>query len=745
MLRRNFLKETWCKFRKRSIKTQSQIKRSDNEDVPLGKVRNIGILAHIDAGKTTTTERMLYYSGTIGNMGEVHHGNTVTDYMEQERQRGITITSAAVTFGWKEHRFNLIDTPGHIDFTMEVEQTLNVLDGAIVVLDGSAGVEAQTLTVWRQAERYKLPRIVYVNKMDRLDADFNYCIKSLESKLETIALPAQIPVQDGSGLSGIIDVLTLQVLTFDKKDRGRKFERVDLTESKDGRTWELACEARRRLTDKLSGLDDRLAEIIIEEESLDRIPAQVLVESIRRTTVANKAVPMLLGSSYKNVGVQPLMDAVILYLPSPESNPMANRYNCFGDNLAARAFKVVHDKQKGPLTFVRIYSGTFKQGQRVYNVQQEKTEPSAKLYTPYADEYKEAAILSCGNIAAVSGLKATVSGDLLSVNVATVNQARKVMEKQKNTSPETVESLFGTGARIPNPVFFCSIEPPSLGYQVPLENALEQLQREDPSLRVTQDLETGQTVLAGMGELHLEIIIERIRTEYKIDADLGPLQIAYKETLENRVKHSHETSHRIGSSNHSVKTTMSLLPDYQGVDILKLDKTPECIANTTSISPRILQAVNTGITTALANGPKLGCPVIKVGVLLHWLEVGKGTSDTMVSAAITQCIQKLLRTGGTILLEPVMQLEIVTSQETLSQVISDLARRRAQIQEVATRGQSKIVYALTPLSELLGYSRHLRTLTSGAASFSIEFDRYQELGSIEERQAIERVRGFSQD
>ncbi|XP_015513213.1 ribosome-releasing factor 2, mitochondrial [Neodiprion pinetum] len=744
MLRRKLLKQfTWCKFRRRSLSTENHVKHSEKNEVDLSRVRNIGILAHIDAGKTTTTERMLFYSGTIGNMGEVHHGNTVTDYMDQERQRGITITSAAVTFGWKNHRFNLIDTPGHIDFTMEVEQTLNVMDGAVVVLDGSAGVEAQTLTVWRQADRYALPRIIYVNKMDRLDANFNYCISSVESKLETTALPAQIPIQDSSGLTGIVDVLTMQLLTFEKKNEGKKYQRVELTEEKDGSIWERAMEARSKLTDKLSGVDDRLAELVIEQESLDKIPAQILVESMRRCTIAGKGVPLLLGSSYKNAGVQPLMDGVILYLPSPESNSSAKQFHCFGDNLAARAFKVVHDKHKGALTFLRIYSGTFKQGQRVFNVQKENTEQCGKLFEAYADEYSEVAAIERGNIAAVSGLKLTTSGDLLTTSATAASQAKRAMQKQNNTTNEDVESLFGTGARVPNPVFFCSIEPPSISYQVPLDTALEQLQREDPSLRVTQDAETGQTVLSGMGELHLEIIAERIRSEFKIDVDLGPLQIAYKETLQTAVKDTHVTSHRIGSTTHSVQTTMSIEPNYKGEDVLRLDRTPDSVAHTNAISPRILQLAKKGVNAALNNGPKLGCPVINVGVTLHWLEIGKGTSTTMISATITQCLHKLLRTGGTMLLEPIMQLEVVTSEETVSLVISDLSRRRAQIQQIGSRGRSKIVYALTPLSELLGYSKSLRTLTSGAGSFSIEFNHYQEMGALEERQAIERVTGFA--
>ncbi|XP_012255171.2 ribosome-releasing factor 2, mitochondrial [Athalia rosae] len=742
MLRRYFSRETWCKFRKRSMKTLSQIKNSDSESIELFRVRNIGILAHIDAGKTTTTERMLYYSGTIVNMGEVHHGNTVTDYMEQERERGITITSAAVTFDWKDHRFNLIDTPGHIDFTMEVEQTLSVLDGAIVILDGSAGVEAQTMTVWRQADRYNLPRVVYVNKMDRSDGDFDHCVKSIESKFDVVGLPAQIPVQNGSGLTGIIDVLTLQLLEFDKQASGRKFERCDLTESKNGALWEKAMKARRQLTDKLSELDDKLAEFIIEQESLDNISAQTLVDAIRRSTISRKGVPLLLGSSYKNIGVQLLMDAVILYLPSPETNPVAKQYKYFGNNLAARAFKVVHDKQKGALTFVRIYSGSFKQGQKVYNVQQEKMEQSGKLYAAYADEYKEVASVNYGNIAAVSGLKTTVTGDLLAANASSIQQAKKVMQKQ-NVSAEHLESFFDTATRIPNPVFFCAIEPPSLAYQSALDTALEQLQREDPSLRVTQDEETGQTVLAGMGELHLEIIRQRIKTEYKIEADLGPLQIAYKETLQATVKDKYESNHKIGTTQHSINMTLSLVPEYQGKDILNLDRSPDCITNTTSLSSRKLQAITEGIKVAFAHGPKLSCPVIDVGVTLHWLEFSKGTSDTFVSASVTQCIQKLLQTGGTILLEPIMQLEVVTSHATLSQVISDLSRRRAKIQEVTSRGQSKIIYAHTPLAELLGYSRTLRTLTSGAGSFSIEFDHYQGMNLLDERAAIERVTGFS--
>lgn len=594
-------------------------------------------------GKTTTTERMLFYSGFIKNMGEVHHGNTVTDYMEQERQRGITITSAAVTFNWKDYRFNLIDTPGHIDFTMQVEQTLQILDGAIIVLDGTAGVEAQTLTVSRQADRYNIPRIVYVNKMDRRDADFDMCLRSIESKLNIETLPIQFPVKKAGILEAIVDVITMEKLTFDDKYQGMNLIRRKITENDDGKLWEVASEKRRALTDKLSGLDDKLADIVIEQESLENVMAQALVDSLRNVTVGRRGVPVMLGSSYKNIGVQPLMDSIVLYLPSPKNtNKSSSSYRHFEGNLAARVFKIVHDKHKGPITFFRIYSGDMKKGQRLYNVTREQSEQCVHLYIACADDYEEVTEVSYGNIAAVAGLKNTVTGDLVTTSANAASLAKQAMLKENPDQTEYVNNFFASGVKLLDPVFFCSIEPPSLLAQSSLETALQELQREDPSLRVRNDPETEQIVLEGMGELHIEIIKERIKTEYKIDAYLGPLQIAYKETIRDAVKNTLVTEHKIGNTNHRVTITMSLIPNYEGEQKLLLDKScPDTTSNINKIHPRCMNAIKKGMNAVLLHGVKLSCPVIDVGIKLHWLELGRGTSDIMVSAATSQCIRKV--------------------------------------------------------------------------------------------------------
>ncbi|XP_034936437.1 ribosome-releasing factor 2, mitochondrial [Chelonus insularis] len=740
MLKRNLAKISWCKLRMRYYHQENLAPKQKSEKHDVTKIRNIGIMAHIDAGKTTTTERMLYYSGSIGAMGEVHHGNTVTDYMEQERQRGITIVSAAVTFNWKDFRFNLIDTPGHIDFTMGVEQTLGVLDGCVVILDSSAGVEAQTITVWRQADRYNIPRIVYANKMDRADANFDMCLESIESKFNATTFPLQLPLKEQSELVGIVDLLTLEKITFDKEVRGAKVRREKLNEKNGGYIWEKAKEMRRILTDKLSSNDDELANLIIEKESLDDISGQMIVNSVRKNTIAGKGVPVLLGSSYKNIGVQPLMDAVILYLPSPNLQKNADIYKCFANNFSARAFKILHDKQRGPITFFRVYTGKLSKGQKLYNVQQRKTEQVGRLYAAYADDYDEIAEVTEGNIGGIGGLKHTVTGDLLTSNSNVANNAKRNLENLKNIDNAIKEKFFAP-TDIPDPVFFCSIEPPSMSYQTALDIALAELQKEDPSLRVTLNEETGQTVLGGMGELHIEIIKERIKTEYKIDADLGPLQIAYKETITKPIKENYVSQHKIANTVQNVNVTMSLIPDYQNKEILTFDRTKESASNLANIHPKVMTAVKKGVDIALAHGPKLGFTVIGVGVKLHWLEVQRGTVESMISSAVAQCIRKMLQNAGLVLMEPIMQLEVVMPEQYSSRVLSDMGKRRAQIQEVTIRGQNKVVRALVPLSELLGYATTLRIITSGNGTFSSEFYNYQMMGPLEEQEAIRKVTG----
>lgn len=707
-------------------------------------IRNFGLLAHIDAGKTTTTERMLYYAGCIRSMGEVHHGNTVTDYMEEERLRGITISSVAVTFLWNKHRFNLVDTPGHIDFTMEVEQTLGVLDGVVILLDGSAGVEAQTVTVWRQADRYALPSIIYVNKMDRSDADFSMCVNSLRTKLGTLPLPIHLPVCEygsGNNFKGVVDLITLEKLVWDISKQGLTYKRTRLDPEE--KLWKEASFARAKLVEQLADLDDNVAELVIQQESLEYMPSNALMESLRRVTLARQGVPVLCGSSYKNVGVQTLMDAVIHFLPSP-NDCSKHLANCFGTNLSARAFKVIHDDQKRPITFFRIFSGKFNKGQKIYNIPRERTEQTGKLMVAFADESEEVSEVDRGNIAAVTGLKHTIVGDLVTNNASTASAVQKELLKLKGFGDKTdTNDLFGISTRIPEPVFFCSIEPPSKSYQLSLEQALQELQREDPSLRVSQNEETGQTVLGGMGELHLEIIKNRILSEYKIDVELGDLQIAYKEAINSVGKNTHTVNHKIGSSTHSVTVTLSLLHNDSGQrELLLLDQSPDNAANIAAISLKHLHAVKFGVESAMAHGPKLSCPIINVQVMLHWLEVGRGTSDTIVSASVAQCIRKLLEVNGTHLLEPVMNLQVVTNEQNSSAVLADLSRRRAVIQEISSRGHSKVLDVLSPLSELLGYSTDLRTITSGTASFTLEFHCYQPMSLQDEVKAIENVTGF---
>jgi elongation factor G len=708
-------------------------------------IRNFGMLAHIDAGKTTTTERMLYYAGSIRSMGEVHHGNTVTDYMEEERLRGITISSVAVTFLWDNHRFNLVDTPGHIDFTMEVEQTLGVLDGVVILLDGSAGVEAQTVTVWRQADRYDLPSIIYVNKMDRSDANLSVCLDSIRLKLGTLPLSIQLPLyESGNGCSfqGVIDLITLEKLVWDTNKQGLTYKRTRLDPTQEELWKEAAC-AREKLVEQLADLDDHLAEHVIQQESLECVSSNALMESLRRVTIAKHGVPVVCGSSYKNVGVQSLMDAVINFLPSP-SERNKHLVNCFGSNLCARAFKVIHDDEKGPVTFFRIFSGKFSKGQKIYNIPQERTEQSGKLMVAFADESEEVSEVDCGNIAAVTGLKHTVVGDLVTANASIAFAARKLLMKLKGLDDKNdTDDLFGIRTKIPDPVFFCSVEPPSKFYQLALEQALQELQREDPSLRVTQNEETGQTVLGGMGELHLEIIKNRILSEYKIDVELGDLQIAYKEMIGTVVKDTHTVNHKIGSSVHSVTVTLSLLPnESEEQELLVLDRSPDSAANIAAISFKHLHAVKLGVESAMAHGPKLNCPVVNIQVMLHWLEVGRGTSDTIISASVAQCIRKLLEVNGTHLMEPIMNLEVVTDENNSSAILADLSHRRAVVQEISNRGHSKVIKILAPLSELLGYSTDLRTVTSGTASFTMEFHCYQLMSPQDEAKAVKNMTGF---
>ncbi|OXB66288.1 hypothetical protein ASZ78_004237 [Callipepla squamata] len=654
----------------------------------ISRIRNIGIMAHIDAGKTTTTERMLYYSGYIRTLGDVDDGDTVTDFMVQERERGITIQSAAVTFDWKDYRINLIDTPGHVDFTVEVERCLRVLDGAVAVFDASAGVEAQTLTVWRQADRHQIPRICFLNKMDKNRASFTYAVESIKQKLKTKPLLLQLPIGEAKTFRGLVDVVTKQQMIWKPTsdlDDGKCFEQKPLLESDDPSLFQEAQDARNTLIEQVADLDDEFAELILGEysENFDLIPADKLQSAIRRVTLAQKAVPVLCGSALKNKGVQPLLDAITMYLPAPHERSYEFLQWYKDDDLCALAFKVLHDKCRGPLVFIRIYSGSLKPQSAIYNINKSCTERMSRLLLPFADQQIEIPSLMPGNIALAVGLKQSATGDTLVSSkasaVAAARQAgRSAQGEQRNTSD--IERLLLAGVEVPEPVFFCTIEPPSMAKQQDLDNALSCLQREDPSLKVKMDADTGQTILCGMGELHIEIIHDRIKREYGIETYLGPLQIAYRETILNAARATDVLDKIVGDKRHFVTTELEVRPVSGERTMTK--PIIEYAESVIEVLPKELQeAIENGVTNSCVQGPLLGFPVQDIDVTVQSLTVHPDTSQTMISACIARCLQK-------------------------------------------------------------GYSTVLRSLTSGSATFTLELASYQALSSQEQSALLQRRMGL---
>uniref|UniRef100_A0A8C9AE55 Ribosome-releasing factor 2, mitochondrial n=1 Tax=Prolemur simus TaxID=1328070 RepID=A0A8C9AE55_PROSS len=665
---------------------------------PIAKIRNIGIMAHIDAGKTTTTERILYYSGYTRSLGDVDDGDTVTDFMAQERERGITIQSAAVTFDWKGYRVNLIDTPGHVDFTLEVERCLRVLDGAVAVFDASAGVEAQTLTVWRQADKHKIPRICFLNKMDKTGASFNYAVESIREKLKAKPLLLQLPVGEAKTFKGMVDVINKEKLLWNPNSGdGKDFERKPLLETSDPELLKETTEARNALIEQVADLDDEFADLVLGEfsENFDLLPAEKLQTAIHRVTLAQTAVPVLCGSALKNKGIQPLLDAITMYLPSPE--------------------------------------------ERNY----EFLERISRLLLPFADQHIEIPSLTSGNIALTVGLKHTVTGDTIvsskSSTLAAARRAEREGEKKHKQSNEA-EKILLAGVEIPEPVFFCTIEPPSVAKQPDLDHALKCLQREDPSLKVRVDPDSGQTVLCGMGELHIEIIHDRIKREYGLETYLGPLQIAYRETILNSVRATDTLDRTLGDKRHLVTVevetrpteTSSVMPVIEyaesvGEDLLKVSQ----------------EAIENGIRSVCLQGPLLGSPMQDVAITLHSLIIHPGTSTTMISACVSRCVQKALKKANKQVLEPLMNLEITVTKDYLSPVLADLAQRRGNIQEIQTRQDNKVVIGFVPLAEMMGYSTVLRTLTSGSATFALELSTYQAMNPQDQSTLLNRRSGLT--
>ncbi|NWU85462.1 RRF2M factor, partial [Onychorhynchus coronatus] len=737
----------------------------------ISRIRNIGIMAHIDAGKTTTTERMLYYSGYIRTLGDVDDGDTVTDFMVQERERGITIQSAAVTFDWKDYRINLIDTPGHVDFTVEVERCLRVLDGAVAVFDASAGVEAQTLTVWRQADKHQIPRICFLNKMDKNRASFTYAVESIKQKLKTkplllqvsflligtpfvifcsclkFLLYLQLPVGEAKTFRGLVDIVTKEKIIWKPTsdlDDGKNFERKLLLEADDPNLFQEVQDARNTLIEQVADLDDEFAELVLGEhsENFDLISAEKLQSAIRRVTLAHKAVPVLCGSALKNKGVQPLLDAITMYLPAPNERSY-EFLQWYKDDLCALAFKVLHDKCRGPLVFVRVYSGSLKPQSAVYNINKSCTERMSRLLLPFADQHIEIPSLMPGNIALTVGLKQSATGDtIVSSKASAVAAARRAgRDAGEKRSVSDVDSLLLAGVEIPDPVFFCTIEPPSMAKQQDLDNALSCLQREDPSLKVKIDPDTGQTILCGMGELHIEIIHDRIKREYGIETYLGPLQIAYRETILSAAQVTDTLDKTVGDKRHFVTAELEVRP--RSGDRAMTKPSIDYAESVIGVLPKELQgAIENGIMNSCIQGPLLGFPVQDIDVTVQSLTVHPDTSHTMVSACVSRCMQKALKKAGIQILEPLMNLEITVSEDHLSAALADLAQRRGSIQEIQSRQDNRVVVAAVPLAEMMGYSTVLRSLTSGSATFTLELSSYQALNSQEQSVLLQRRMGL---
>jgi elongation factor G len=673
----------------------------------LENVRNIGIMAHIDAGKTTTTERILYYTGRTHKMGEVHEGAAVMDWMEQEQERGITITSAATTAFWREFRINIIDTPGHVDFTMEVERSLRVLDGAIAVFDSVAGVEPQSETVWRQADHYKVPRIAFMNKMDRTGADFFASVQSMVDRLGARPVPIHLPIGGEEHFRGVVDLVEMRSVTW-ADELGEKIEVGEIP----AELTEQAQEYHHQLIDAVADHDDELMETYLEDESA--VTPDMLRRAIRAATLDISITPVLLGSAFKNKGVQPLLDAVIDYLPSPLDVPPIHgidprtehelsRRPALDEPFSALAFKVMSDPFVGKLTYLRVYSGQVKAGDKVLNVTTGKTERIGRILQMHANSREERESIGAGEIAAMVGLKATSTGDTLAID----------------TAPIRLESMD-----FPEPVISVAIEPKTKGDQDKLGAGLQRLTDEDPTFRVRTDEETGQTLISGMGELHLEIIVDRLMREFNVDANVGRPQVAYRETISKPVekiegKFVRQTGGR-GQYGHVVINMEPADPGdgYEFLDKIVGGKVPR----------EYIPSVDLGIQEAMESGVLAGYPVVDLRVMLvdgSYHEVD--SSEMAFKVAGSMAFKNAMQRAKPKLLEPVMAVEVVTPEDYLGDVMGDLNARRGHIEHLEPRGNAQAIRARVPLATMFGYATDLRSTTQGRATFTMQFDRYEEV------------------
>jgi elongation factor G len=674
--------------------------------VALDHVRNIGIMAHIDAGKTTTTERILYYTGRTHKMGEVHEGAAVMDWMAQEQERGITITSAATTAVWRDFRVNIIDTPGHVDFTVEVERSLRVLDGAIAVFDSVAGVEPQSETVWRQADRYRVPRIAFINKMDRVGADFFAAVQSMVDRLGAHPAPIQLPIGQEEHFRGVVDIVEMQAVVWDD-DLGTKITQSEIPQE----LREQADEYHHQLIDSIAEHDEELLETYLTDE--ESVTPEMIRRALRKGTLAIAITPVLCGSAFKNKGVQPLLDAVVDYLPSPLDVPPVHgvdprtghelsRRPSEDEPFSALAFKVMSDPYVGKLTYFRVYSGKVKAGERVLNIATGKAERVGRLLQMHANHREERDEIGAGEIVAAVGLKATTTGDTLATD----------------TAPIRLESM-----EFPDPVISVAIEPKTKADQDKLSQGLTRLTDEDPTFRVQTDEETGQTLIAGMGELHLEIIVDRLLREFSVDANVGRPQVAYRETVGRRVdkvegRFVRQTGGR-GQYGHAVINLEPAEPGegYEFLDRIVGGKIPR----------EYIPSVDLGIQEAMESGTLAGYPVVDVRIeLVDGSYHDVDSSEMAFKVAGSMAFKNAMERAKPKLLEPVMSVEVVTPEDYLGDVMGDLNSRRGRVEGLEPRGNAQAVRARVPLATMFGYATDLRSMTQGRATFTMQFDRYEE-------------------
>ena len=688
---------------------------------PLDKYRNIGIMAHIDAGKTTTTERILYYTGVSHKIGEVHEGTATMDWMEQEQERGITITSAATTCTWNDHRINIIDTPGHVDFTIEVERSLRVLDGAVAVFCSVGGVEPQSETVWRQADKYGVPRIAFVNKMDRVGADFFRGVQMIKDRLKANPLPIQIPVGKEENFKGIVDLVTMKAILWDDETLGATFR----TEEIPADLLDEAIEYREKMIEEISSHDDALMEKYLSGVELTEAEIKA---AIRACTIAIHFCPVICGSSFKNKGVQNLLDAVVDYMPSPidipaikgidaDSGAEVERHASDSEPFSALGFKIMTDPFVGQLTFFRVYSGVVQSGSYIYNSTKGKRERIGRILKMHANKREEVKEVYAGDIAAAVGLKYTTTGDTLCVEENAV----------------ILESI-----EFPEPVISIAIEPKTKAEQEKLGFGLQKLASEDPSFRVKTDEETGQTIISGMGELHLEIIVDRLMREFKVEANVGKPQVAYRETITKKVKVEGKFVRQSGGRGQYGHVWLEVEPQpeagmgYEFVDAIKGGVVPR----------EYIPAVDKGIKEATDNGVLAGFPVVDVKVTLidgSYHEVD--SSEMAFKIAGSMGFKEGCAKAGPIILEPIMSVEVVVPEEYMGDVIGDLNSKRGRIMGMDSRAGAQIVSAMVPLASMFGYSTDLRSATQGRATYAMTFDHYEPVPKSVSEEIVAKVKG----